>query len=85
LAKRSLSSLKRVRQAGKRRIQNRLKKQKLRKALKEIKSIKEKEEILKTLPKIQALIDKSAQKGIIHKNTAARIKSKLMAQVVKKS
>ena len=85
MAKRSLSSLKRVRQAGKRRIQNRLKKQKLRKALKEIKSIKEKEEILKTLPKIQALIDKSAQKGIIHKNTAARIKSKLMAQVVKKS
>jgi len=85
LAKRSLSSLKRVRQAAKRRIHNRQKKQKLRKALKEIKSIKEKEEILKTLPKIQALIDKSAQKGIIHKNTAARIKSKLMAQVVKKS
>ncbi len=84
MAKRSLSSLKRVRQAEKRRNQNRLKKLKLRKLLKEIKGTKEKDEFLKLFPKVQKTVDMSVQKGIIHKNTAARIKSKLMLKVNKK-
>lgn len=84
LAKRSLSSLKRVRQAAKRRIQNRQKKHRLRKLLKEIKGIKVNDEFLKLLPKVQKMVDKSVQKGIIHKNTAARIKSKLMKKTREK-
>ena len=80
MAKRSLSSIKKVRQSAKRRIQNRQKKQKLRKSLKEIRGVKEKEEFLKLLPKFQTMIDKAARKGIIHKKTAARIKSRLVKQ-----
>lgn len=78
MAKKSISVLKRTRQAEKRRIENRVKKIKLKKALKKIKTIKEKEEITKLIPEIQKLIDKSVKQGIIHKNTAARMKSKLM-------
>lgn len=78
LAKKSMSVLKRSRQAAKRRSDNKSKKIKLRKALKKIKTIKEKDELQKSLPDIQKLIDKSVKKGIIHKNTAARMKSKLM-------
>lgn len=78
MAKKSLSVLKRTRQAAKRRIDNRAKKLKLRKALKKIKTTKEKDEFQRLLSDIQKLIDKSVKKGIIHKNTAARMKSKLM-------
>jgi len=78
LAKRTLSALKSVRQANARRVKNRQKKLKLRKMLKEIKGLKEKAAILESLPKVQALVDKSVKRGLVHKNTAARIKSKLM-------
>ncbi len=78
MAKKSLSVIKRTRQEAKRRAVNKTKKIKLRKALKQVKSITEKESLQKSLPEIQKLIDKSVKTGIIHKNTAARIKSKLM-------
>lgn len=81
MAKKSKSVLKTARQAEKRRILNRHKKQKLKKMLKEIRNIKDKDAYSEALPKVQALIDKSAQKGIIHKNTAARLKSKLVKQI----
>jgi len=78
LAKKSLSVIKRTRQAAKRRMVNKTKKFKLRKELKKIKSVKEPETLQKSLPDVQKLIDKSVKRGILHKNTAARIKSKLM-------
>jgi small subunit ribosomal protein S20 len=51
--------------------------------LKEIKGLKEKAAILESLPKVQALVDKSVKRGLVHKNTAARIKSKLMRNLVR--
>lgn len=78
MAKKSESVLKTARQAEKRRVRNRFKKARLKKLLKQIKSTKDKEEFRKLLPRAQTLIDKSVQKGVIHKNTAARLKSKLM-------
>ncbi|MEO0076615.1 MAG: 30S ribosomal protein S20 [candidate division WOR-3 bacterium] len=78
MAKRTPSALKRARQSEKRRIQNRIQKLKLKRLLKQTKSTKDNEEFKKLLPKVQQLVDKLAKKGIIHKNKAARIKSKLM-------
>jgi small subunit ribosomal protein S20 len=83
LAKKSLSVIKRTRQALKRRLTNKTKKIKLRKELKKIKLIKEKETLQKSLPGIQKLIDKSVKQGILHKKTASRVKSRLMKSVKK--
>lgn len=78
MAKRTASARKSVRRSTKRRIANRQKKQKVKKLLKDLRNIKDKNEFLKLLPKFQALVDKAAQKGIIHKKTAARMKSRLV-------
>jgi len=42
---------------------------------------KSKEEVLALYKRAQALIDKAEQKGAIHRNTAARKKSRLAARV----
>jgi small subunit ribosomal protein S20 len=75
--KRSLSVLKNVRKSEKRRLANRTRKNRLKNVLKSIKAAKDKAEVQKLLPKAQATIDKSARKGIIHRNTASRLKAKL--------
>jgi small subunit ribosomal protein S20 len=75
--KRSLSVLKNVRKSEKRRLANRTRKNRLRNVLKSMKVAKDKAEAQKLLPKAQATIDKSARKGIIHRNTASRLKAKL--------
>ena len=80
MAKRTISGLKRVRQDLKKRRSNRSLKLRLRRTLKEIKSLKEKVTYDEFLPKVQTKIDKAVKKGIIHKNTAARIKSRIMIQ-----
>ncbi|MCS7258967.1 MAG: 30S ribosomal protein S20, partial [candidate division WOR-3 bacterium] len=48
------------------------------KLLKEIKKITDPEEYKKRLPIVQSAIDKAVKRHLLHKNTAARIKSKLM-------
>ncbi|MCS7250572.1 MAG: 30S ribosomal protein S20 [candidate division WOR-3 bacterium] len=75
--KKSLSVLKRIRQNRKRYLRNKARKEKLKEAIKELKRIPNKEEALKLFPKVQSIIDKAVKWGIIHKNKAARIKSKL--------
>ncbi len=79
--KKSLSVLKRIRQNRKRYLRNKVRKEKLKNAIKELKKITNKEEALKLFPKVQSIIDKAAKVGIIHKNKAARIKSKLAAYI----
>jgi len=83
LAKKRLSAKKRARQAEKRRQHNRLRRLTLRKTIKELQAAKTKEVAQAIFKKTQALIDKSAQKGIIHKNKAARLKSRLSAYTTK--
>ncbi|MEO0132523.1 MAG: 30S ribosomal protein S20 [candidate division WOR-3 bacterium] len=78
MAKRSRSVLKRIRQNRKRRERNRVQKIRLKKMLKELKKIENPEEYQKKLPIVQSAIDKAVKRHLLHKNTAARIKSKLM-------
>ena len=86
MAKRNKSALKANRQNVKRRETNRQLRSKLRTGLKGIrKSLDDKNvEGAKTaLKSLQSLVDKMATKGIIHRNTASRYKSRLSAKVAK--
>ena len=86
MAKRNKSALKANRQNIKRREHNRELRSKLRTGLKSIrKSLDDKNvEGAKTaLKALQSLVDKMATKGIIHRNTASRYKSRISARVTK--
>jgi len=86
VAKRNKSALKANRQNVKRREHNRELRSKLRTGLKAVrKSLDDKNvEGAKTaLKTLQSLVDKMATKGIIHKNTASRLKSRLAAKASK--
>ena len=71
------SAQKRARQTEKRTERNKLYKSKVRTAIKNVLSAKSKENAGNELKKTVSLLDKVAEKGIIHKNTAANRKSKL--------
>jgi small subunit ribosomal protein S20 len=74
------SSEKRVRQSEKRRVINRGNRTKVRTFIKKLRvalDSSKKDEIQKVLPVAISVIDKSVQKGVIHKNAAARYKSRL--------
>jgi len=86
VAKRNKSALKANRQNIKRREHNRELRSKLRTGLKAIrKSLDDKnvEGAKAALKTLQSLVDKMATKGIIHKNTASRLKSRLSAKASK--
>lgn len=55
-------------------------KKSLRLAIKNLKANRDK----KSLPKVTALIDKAAKSRIIHKNKAARLKSRINRAILKK-
>lgn len=84
--KKKLSVLKRARQAEKRRLRNKAIKTNLKtlvkKALTSIQANKEDKEPL-VINAVKKL-DKAVSKGIIHKNTAARKKSRLMKKLNQK-
>ncbi len=79
------SAAKRVKQSEKRRLRNKSRKTMFKNVVKKIlramEENREKDEILELYRKAQALIDKAEQKGVIHRNTAARKKSRLAARV----
>ena len=86
MAKRTKSAIKANRQNVKRRAHNRSLRAKLRTGLKAIRKALDAEDIdgaKKLLGATQSLVDKMASKGIIHKNTAARYKSRLVARISK--
>jgi small subunit ribosomal protein S20 len=66
-----------VRQATKRRDRNRYYGKTTRNAIRELKTIGEQTAYNEKLPNIISQIDKLAKRGIIHKNKAANLKSKL--------
>jgi len=66
-----------VRQATKRRDRNRYYGKTTRNAIRDLKEIKDVKEAAKQLPEVISMIDKLAKKGIIHKNKASNLKSKL--------
>ncbi|MGH9426434.1 MAG: 30S ribosomal protein S20 [Terriglobia bacterium] len=75
------SAIKRNRQSQKRRAVNRSHTQRLRTQLKKIKfaiGANNRDDVQKLLAPTLSLIDKSIQKGVLHKNAASRQKSRLM-------
>lgn len=79
------SSLKRERQAEKKRIRYRTKTREIDELVKKIRSMKNKNEALPLLKSVQSKIAKMAQKANWHKNTASRMISKLFGLVSAKS
>jgi len=79
------SAAKRVRQSEKRRLRNKARKTSFKNAIKKLmKAMEEgktKDEVMELYRNVQALIDKAEQKGAIHRNTAARKKSRVAARV----
>ena len=77
------SAEKRVRQSEKRRVINRGHKSKVRTYIKKLRAALDSgksEDVQNVLPEVISVIDKSVQKGVMHKNAAARYKSRLTVQ-----
>jgi small subunit ribosomal protein S20 len=86
VAKRTKSALKANRQNIKRREHNRQMRSKLRTSLKAIRAsldAKDLDAAKTALSQTVSLVDKMATKGIIHRNTAGRYKSRLSARLTK--
>ena len=86
MAKRNKSALKANRQNVKRREHNRALRARLRTGLKSIRKSLDAKDVAGAkgaLRNMQSLVDKMATKGIIHKNTASRYKSRLAARIAK--
>jgi small subunit ribosomal protein S20 len=75
------SAEKRNRQTEERRVHNRYFARTTRNAIKELRSSTDKAAATELLPKVSSMLDKLAQKNIIHKNKAANLKSSLTKHV----
>ena len=75
------SAKKRIRSNDTKREQNRYHARTVRNAVKKIRTEDNKEEAIKDLPGVISKLDKLAKTGVIHKNKASNLKSKLMKQV----
>jgi small subunit ribosomal protein S20 len=78
------SAEKRVRQSERRRLINRSNRSRLRSAVKDLRTALSTEggkDAAGVLPKTVSEIDKAVQKGVLHRNAAARQKSRLTARV----
>lgn len=88
MAKRTKSALKANRQNVKRRDANRQMRSKLRTALKAIRASLDAKDVKGAQTALSAtvsIVDKMATKGIIHRNTAGRYKSRLTSRLTKAS
>lgn len=70
-----------VRQAAKRRDRNRYYGKTTRNAIRDLKGITDGSAMAEKFPDVASMIDKLAKRGIIHKNKAANLKSKLAKKV----
>jgi len=70
-----------VRQAAKRRERNRYAGKTTRNAIRDFKAVTDANAAGEQLPEVASMIDKLAKKGVIHKNKAANLKSKLAKKV----
>jgi small subunit ribosomal protein S20 len=66
-----------MRQAEKRRDRNRYYGKTTRNAIRDLRVVEEKTAVDEKMPAVLSMIDKLAKRGIIHKNKAANLKSKL--------
>ena len=77
------SSVKRIRQTKTRTLHNKYYAKTMRNAVRNLRSLADKEEALKLYPVVQAMLDKLAKVNIIHANKAANIKSGLAQHISK--
>ena len=77
------SSLKRIRQTEKRRLHNRYYAKSMRNEVRKFRTLTDKSVAENQLPKMYSIIDKVAKRGIIHKNKAGNLKSKLSRYTAK--
>jgi small subunit ribosomal protein S20 len=78
------SALKRARQTRRRTARNRRNKGVLRSGLREIREVLgtgDLDQIKVKMPSAFSRLDKAIHKGVLHRNTAARLKSRLMARL----
>ena len=84
MAKRIKSGLKRRRQNEVRRLRNRAVRTRVRHAVRELRTAMaggDTAAVKELLPRAVSMIDTGARKGVFHRNTAARFKSRLTTQV----
>ncbi|GHV34887.1 30S ribosomal protein S20 [Bacteroidia bacterium] len=74
------SSKKRIRATETKKAANHLKAKTMRNSLRDFRALTEVEAKKEALPSMVEKLDKLAKKGVIHKNKAANLKSKLMKQ-----
>ena len=77
------SSVKRIRQEQKRKLHNRYYAKTMRNAVRKLRATTDKTEATALYPKVQKMLDKLAKVNIIHKNKAAKLKSKLSVYINK--
>ncbi len=70
-----------VRQAATRRERNKYYGKTTRNAIRDLRTLEEKKAAGEEYPKVASMIDKLAKRGVIHKNKAANLKSKLAKKV----
>ncbi len=75
------SSLKRIRQTEAKRLNNRYYAKTMRNAIKKFRLETNKEEAEKMYPGVASMIDKLAQRSVIHRNKASNLKSSLAMQI----
>lgn len=75
------SAKKRIRQSESRRIRNKYHARTTRNAVKKLRDTTDKKEAAEMYPKVVTMLDKLAQKSIIHKNKASNLKSKLAKHI----
>ncbi len=77
ILKKNKSAVKRDRTSQKNRIRNRQVKSSIKTALKTVLGAAEKEKRLELFKNLASVLDKSVKKGVIHRNKAARTKSRI--------
>ena len=77
------SSIKRIRQTETRRLRNRYYAKTARNAVRRLRALNDKAEVVEAYNKVSSMLDRLARKSVISKNKAANLKSKLAKNVAK--
>ena len=77
------SSIKRIRQTETRRLRNRYYAKTARNAVRRLRALNDKAEVVEAYNKVSSMLDRLARKSVISKNKAANLKSKLAKHVTK--
>ena len=77
------SSIKRIRQTETSRLRNRYYAKTARNAVRRLRALNDKAEVVEAYNKVSSMLDRLARKSVISKNKAANLKSKLAKHVAK--